>query len=176
MSLFRKHVAMAINSTPHIHHLVICANMFVRDGDKRLLLKRSDQKKHLPGYIHPIGGKVDRDEDPCVAAQRELLEEAGITVSNIRLEAVITELKPGEQENRLIFHFSGEYNGEEITPCDEGKFVRLTTEELLATKLFPSVAGVIQEIVDPAKGTIFASYTYDDTGNAQQISYLRCQR
>lgn len=144
---------MAINSAPHIHQIIMCANMFVRDGNKWLLLKRSNQKKRLPGYLHPIGGKVDPDEDPLVAAQRELLEEAGITVANIRLEAVITELKPvqGEQGNRLIFHFSGDRNGEEITPCEEGEFVRMTEEQLLTEKLFPSIGGVIEDVLDPAK-------------------------
>ena len=55
--------------------------------------------------VHPIGGKVDPDENPYIAAERELLEEAGIKVKNIKLEAVVLELKPvkNEDENWLIF-------------------------------------------------------------------------
>lgn len=114
-------------------------------------IQKYNQKKWLPGYVHPIGGKVDVDEDPYRAAQRELLEEAGITVSNMRLEAVVNEIKPtiNKQENRLIFHFSGDYNGQKILACEEGEFIRLTKEEILQRKLFVSVSGIIKEILDP---------------------------
>ena len=50
---------MPINTRPHIHEMVICANMFVRKGGKYLLLKRSSHKLFMPDYVHPIGGKVD---------------------------------------------------------------------------------------------------------------------
>ena len=64
---------MAINNAPHIHNLVICANIFVRKDGKYLLLKRSPLKKYAPNVIHPIGGKVDQGENPYTSAQRELL-------------------------------------------------------------------------------------------------------
>lgn len=57
------------------HKLVICANVFIRKDDKYLLLRRSPHKKYAPNYVHPVGGKVDLDEDPMEAGKRELLEE-----------------------------------------------------------------------------------------------------
>ena len=130
-----------INNDPHIHQMIICANVFVRDGERYLLLKRSAKKKRAPWYIHPIGGKVDSDEDPLQAAQRELLEEADITVSNIALKAVITEIRPiqWEDENRLIFRFPWDYNGEQVIDCEEGEFLWLTKREIVQQKLFPSL-------------------------------------
>ncbi|MDP3769879.1 MAG: NUDIX hydrolase, partial [bacterium] len=71
---------MAINTKPHVHNLVVCANIFVRKDGKYLLLKRSPEKKYAPSVIHPIGGKVDPNENPYTGAQRELFEEAGIKV------------------------------------------------------------------------------------------------
>ena len=77
---------MPINTDPHIHNLVLCANIFVRKDGKYLVMKRSPSKKYLPNAVHPIGGKLDPHEDPYIGAQRELLEEAGIIVKNMRVE------------------------------------------------------------------------------------------
>ncbi len=156
---------MPINTAPHIHHLVVCANIFVRKDGKYLMLKRSAQKKYAPNVVHPIGGKVDKNEDPYTAAEREVFEEAGITVKNMRLEAVIMEVKParGEEENWLIFHFSGDYHDGEVCRTEEGDFVLLSAEEIMKQDLFPSVKRVIHHILNPKDGTVFATFHYDAT-------------
>jgi len=157
---------MTMNTAPHIHNLVICANIFVRKDGKYLLLKRSSQKKYAPNIIHPIGGKVDPNENPYTGAQRELLEEAGIKVKNMRLEAIIMELKPvkGGDGNWLIFHFSADYDSGELITTEEGKFVYLSAEEMLFKDLFPSVRLTIQHILNPKDGTVFCTFRYDNEG------------
>lgn len=158
---------MAINTAPHIHNLVICANIFVRKDGKYLLLKRSLQKKYAPNVIHPIGGKVDPNENPYIGAQRELLEEAGIKVKNMRLEAIIMEIKPvkGEDKNWLIFHFSADYELGELITTEEGEFVYFDSDEILKQDLFPSVRPIIQHILNPKDGTVFFTLEYDSEGN-----------
>lgn len=155
---------MAINQDPHIHNLVVCANVFVRKDNKYLLLKRSPMKKYAPDVIHPIGGKVDLDEDPYTAGQRELFEEAGIKVKNMRLEAVLTEIAPvkGEPYNWVIFHFSADYDSGEIKKTEEGELVWLTAEEIPQQKLFPSLRAVVENILNPNDGTVFARMEYTD--------------
>ena len=157
---------MPINTAPHIHNLVICANIFVRKDGKYLLLKRSPLKKYAPNFIHPIGGKVDQNENPYTGAERELFEEAGIKVKNMRLEAVIMEIKPvkNEDENWLIFHFSGDYDSGEILTTEEGEFVFLGPEEIPNQDLFPSVKPIIDHILNPKDGTVFFTVEYDNNG------------
>ena len=157
---------MAINTKPHIHNLVVCANIFVRKDGKYLLLKRSPLKKYAPNVIHPIGGKVDPNENPFTAAQRELLEEAGIKVKNMRLEAVILEIQPvkGEEENWLIFHFSADYESGELLKTEEGEFIFLDEKDIEKQDLFPSVRPIINHILNPKDGTVFFTLEYDDEG------------
>lgn len=148
---------MAINTDPNIHNVVICANIFVRKDGKYLMLRRSPLKKVLPNYLHPIGGKVDPNEDPFTAAQREVMEEAGIKVKNMRLEAVLTEdLSADNRENWIIFHFSADYESGEIIDTEEGTLEWHTPEEIKNDKLFSSVKEIINEILDPGHGTVFA--------------------
>ncbi len=157
---------MTINTAPHIHNLVICANIFVRKDGKYLLLKRSPLKKYAPNFIHPIGGKVDPNENPYTGAERELLEEAGVTVKNIRLEAVLMEIKPvkNEDENWLIFHFSGDYDSGELLTTEEGEFVFIDEKEISNQDLFPSVKPIIQHILNKEVGTVFFTIAYDENG------------
>ena len=132
------------------------------------MLKRSDQKKYAAGVVHPIGGKVDKDENPLMAAEREVREEAGIKVKNVRLEAVILEINPPDDKesncNWLIFHFSADYNLGELKTTEEGELILMTAEEIKQQKLFPSVREAIDYILDPGKGTVFMTTIFNEKG------------
>lgn len=169
---------MAINTAPDIHKMVICANVFVKHSGTYLLLKRSPLKKYLPNYVHPVGGKIDIDEDPFEGAQRELWEEAGIRIKNMRIEAIVTEIRPikGENENWLIFHFSGEYESGEIKTTEEGELLWFTKDEIKRQLLFPSIRYTIDYILDDQTGLVFATFIYDEEGQAQVKALHVCER
>ncbi len=60
----------------------------VTDNEGRvLLLQRSDKVSNPQDWGFP-GGGVDKDEDPAVAAMREVVEEAGIGVESPQLLSV----------------------------------------------------------------------------------------
>lgn len=155
---------MAINNEPNIHHQIICANVFIRKDDKYLVLRRSPLKKYAPGVIHPVGGKVDIGENPYQTATREVKEEAGVTVKNMRLEAVIQEIEPvkGEPYNWLVFHFSADFDEGEVITTEEGELIWQSTDEIRNEKLFPSVRLVIDHILNREKGTVFTTLEYDE--------------
>ncbi|MDD5110029.1 MAG: NUDIX domain-containing protein [Patescibacteria group bacterium] len=158
---------MAINQDPHIHQMVMCANIFVRRDGRYLLLRRSEQKKFLPSIVHPIGGKLDTDENPYLGVQRELMEEAGLQAKNLRLKAVLLEIKPHPghmPHNWMIFYFTGDYASGELNSTDEGKHVWLTPDEIIKQKLFPSLREIITYILNPDDGPVFATFAWDQHG------------
>ena len=161
---------MPVNQKPCLHRLVMCVNVFVRKEGKYLMLKRSSGKTYAPEVVHPIGGKIEPDEAPFLAAQREVLEEAGIKIKNMRLEAVVLELKPYKttEGNGLIFHFTADYDSGDISETDEGELVLLNAKEILDQKLFPSIREIIGYILNPNDGTVFAAFEHDQEGNIIQ--------
>ena len=166
---------MPINTDPHIHKLVMCANVFIRKDGKWLMLKRSEQKKFSPGYFHTVGGKVDPDEDPYTAAVREVKEEAGIAVKNMRLEAVTFEVSPFDQikdENWLNFYFSADYDSGEVIQTEEGELVLIDEKDIPNQKLIPSIRAIIHHILDPKDGTVFLKMRYDDNGNVVEAEKI----
>ncbi len=159
---------MPINTDPHIHKLVMCANVFIRKDGKWLMLKRSLEKRFAPGYFHTVGGKIDQDEDPYTGAIREVKEEAGITVKNMRLEAVTFEVAPVDQmkdENWMCFYFSSDYDSGEVTQTEEGELVLIDGKDVPDQKLIPSIRAIIHHILDPKDGTVFLKMRYDNKGN-----------
>lgn len=152
-----------INQEPSVQKVVVCANVFIRKDGKYLLLKRSNKKRYAPGLIHPFGGKIDQDENPYVGAIREIKEEVGIDIKNLKLEAVILELQHEEKlpVNWLIFHFSADDERGEIIKTDEGEAVLLTKEEVESANLFPSVKSIIDNILNPNDGTVFTTNSYE---------------
>jgi 8-oxo-dGTP pyrophosphatase MutT (NUDIX family) len=161
---------MTINQKPHLHQLVMCVNVFIRKDGKYLMLKRASGKSFAPDVVHPIGGKIEPDEPPFLAAQREVLEEARIKIKNIRLEAVVLELKPykGTEGNWLIFHFTADYDSGQIGQTDEGELVMLEEKEIYKQNLFPSIREIIHHIFDPNDGTVFAAFERDKEGKINQ--------
>ena len=153
---------MSVNQKPNIQKLVVVSNVFIRKDGKYLLIKRSGKKKYAPGKIHPFGGKIDDNENPYDGAVREVKEETGVDIKNLKLEAVILE-QTDEKDlpvNWLIFHFSADYASGEIIKTDEGKPVLLTEEELKSSDLFPSVRSIIDNILNPDDGTVFTTNSY----------------
>jgi 8-oxo-dGTP diphosphatase len=164
-----------INTTIKKHHLVMCSNMIVKKDNKFLIIKRSLNKKIDPGFYHFSGGKVDINEEPLCAAKRELFEEAGIKVKDIRIEAVVTELSPYYKgENWLIFYFSGNYKNGKIKTSPEGEFIWMTKKEILdqKQKFIPSVRVIIDYLLDINMGTVFASFKHYSKKNDVGIKNL----
>lgn len=151
-----------INKKTEIHNLVICANVFIRKDGKYLLMKRSKDKIAAPGKVHPFGGKLDKNENPYEGAIREIKEEVGVDIKNLKLEAVVLELinEKDSPVNWLVFHFSADYDKGEIIKSEEGKVILLTEEEIKSSDLLPSVKSIIDNILNPNDGTVFTTNSY----------------
>ena len=157
---------MAINTRPDIHQLVVCSNVFIRKDGKYLVIKRSPKKTYLPDTVHPIGGRVDLNENPYQAAVREAREEAGIIIKNLKLEACSLEIHAREDMNNwFIFHFSADYESGEIKKTNEGELIFLTSEEFEHSKLFAPVKRMSKYIFNPEDGTVFCSFELDENLN-----------
>jgi len=151
-----------MNQKPSVLPMIVCANVFIRKNGKYLLMKRSPNKKYAPNKIHPFGGKMDKDENPYVGAVREIREEVGIEIENLKLEAMVLELSPDKniEADWMIFHFSADYKSGEVITSEEGEVVYLTPEEIKKAELFPSVKTIIDHILNPNDGTVFTTNSY----------------
>ncbi len=103
--------------------------IFVTRGDEVLLLKGAATKHIWAGKYNGVGGHIEQGESAAGAARRELLEETGLNVRELRLcGTVIVDASPGLGIGIVVFR--ADYDGGSLKDSDEGSLEWLTLEKL----------------------------------------------
>jgi len=99
-----------LHSDPSLIHRVVHVLVFNNNRDL-LIQKRSMNKDVAPGkWDTSVGGHINPGEDPLAAAQREMMEELGIT-GPVPLEFLYTYLFTNHCESELVSSFRCVYDG-----------------------------------------------------------------
>jgi 8-oxo-dGTP diphosphatase len=83
------------------------------------------------GRWNGLGGKLEPGESPEECARREILEESGLTVQNLRLNGIITFPGFAKDEDWYTFLFTAETVGGELIDSPEGDLEWIETRRLL---------------------------------------------
>jgi 8-oxo-dGTP diphosphatase len=88
--------------------------VYARQNDHVLLIHRN-KAPNLGLWIAP-GGKVELDESPLDAAKREMLEETGLRVRNLKWRGFCTEVSPRPDWQWFLFIYVTDSFQGEVTP------------------------------------------------------------
>jgi len=119
--------------------------VFIFNRDCVLLIKQKDKNK--PGYEkwNGLGGHVERGENPLDSARREIWEESGLKVENIKLK-YITFIEENNQ-GICLFIFSGYSKNSSLVKSDEGDvrwFSEKEIKDLVTMNDLPELLNVIK--------------------------------
>ena len=91
-----------------------------RDGQYLMLhrVKKENDLNHDKWV--GVGGKFEPDESPDECLKREVLEEAGLTLTDYRCRGVVTFVSARWETEYMYLYTATGWTGE-MTDCDEGK-------------------------------------------------------
>jgi 8-oxo-dGTP pyrophosphatase MutT (NUDIX family) len=97
------------------------AFLFSADSQRIMLLERAAWKAFAPGRWTGIGGRLEGEEvrDPAPGALRELHEETGLTLADLRAWRFVADVLDPGAKVRLVY-FTAVYPREELPLCTEG--------------------------------------------------------
>jgi 8-oxo-dGTP diphosphatase len=147
---------------------VLC---FVLDGDRVLLLRGAPNKKIWPGLYNGLGGHVERGESVQAAAEREILEEAGLRVSQLRLRGVIT-VDASAPAGIGLFVFTARPAGSSLIASDEGSLEWVPLAGVRALPIVPDVAVLLERLAaQPESAPPFSAHSHYDEHDELLITF-----
>lgn len=87
-------------------------------GNELLLLNR--QHDAYTGYIAP-GGRIEFPESPAACAIREVKEETGLTVTNLKFKGLAEYMNPGNERYMIFNYLTRDFEGDLLADSREGK-------------------------------------------------------
>jgi 8-oxo-dGTP diphosphatase len=141
--------------------------IFLTRDDHILLLKGGQQKRLWANRYNGIGGHVERGEDVLTAARRELVEEAGLSVQDLRLCGVVT-VDTGQEIGIGIFVLRGKCSEStpaqcEPVPSSEGTLEWVSLSAIGELTLVEDLPVLLPRVLNwrPGDPPFAAHYHYD---------------
>jgi len=114
------------------------------------------------GYIMGPGGKQNEGESIHETAVREMVEETGIDIKNLKLRVVGTHNHFYKNKTYLVFIFIADHNKGKIINSNEGNLEWHTVEELLNDdKLWADLKIYLSHIVSNNNHILFSYLKYN---------------
>ena len=148
------------------NNISVTVECFIRKEDKYLMLLRNQTKKLIPGLLVAPGGHKKFIEGVFACAKREIMEETGVKVDNIRLKA--TGIGHCRTYNKNVefcnyFLMSDYISGEPKKIVEDGKLQWLTLNEIKNhNNLFVEIKELLPYLFDDSAEVVSYVAEYDD--------------
>ncbi len=142
---------------------VLC---FVRHGADLLLIRGAPTKRIWANKYNGLGGHIERGESPTAAARREIREESGLSVSDLRLRGVVT-IDAGEPVGIGLYVYTARAETRAVVASGEGQLEWVPGDAVTSRDLVEDLSTLIPKLLGLADDAppFSAHYHYDDAGH-----------
>ena len=139
---------------------------FITYQDQVLLLRGASDKPIWPDRYNGIGGHVERGEDIFSAALREIKEETGVPVTDLRLRGIVNVAPDSEGPGVVLFIFTAQALSKDVRATAEGTPIWVPRDDLADLPLVQDLPLILPRVLEMEADAplFFAHTTYDDIG------------
>jgi 8-oxo-dGTP diphosphatase len=137
--------------------------VFITRDDRVLLLRGAPTKRIWANQYNGLGGHIERNEDVYSAARREVREESGLEVEDLRLTGLIN-IDGDQPTGIMLFVFTATARSGEPIPSEEGSLEWISRDQLAQIDLVEDLTTILPRALDlpPNAPPFFAHYHYDE--------------
>lgn len=137
---------------------------FITWGDEVLLLRGGPHKRLWAGRYNGVGGHVEPGEDIHTATLREIREETGLSVHDLRLRGVVHVDAGDPRVGILFFVFTARAESRVVGPSPDGDLEWWPVEHLPLADMVEDLPILLPKVLGmgPTDPPFFAAYRYDD--------------
>lgn len=137
--------------------------VFIWNGGDVLLLKGSPDKRIWANRYNGVGGHVEAREDVYTAARREIIEETGLSVSDLRLRGVVN-VDVGQDTGIMLFVLTAHSHSRQATASPEGTLEWVSPDQWPQLDLVEDLPVLLRRLAEmpPHAPPFFARYWYDN--------------
>lgn len=136
---------------------------YIDNGEALLLMHRNKKPNDVhEGKWISVGGKLEPGESPEDCAKREILEETGLTVTQMRLAGIITfpEFTPENDWYTYVFKVTA-FEGQLIEECVEGTLEWVPYDQVLSKPTWEGDYEMFKWVIEN-RPFFSAKLTYDE--------------
>jgi 8-oxo-dGTP diphosphatase len=137
---------------------------FVTHGGEVLLLLGGPHKRLWAGRYNGLGGHVEPGEDLYASVLREVTEESGLSVHDVRLRCVVHADAGDPAVGILFFVFTAVADDEQVRPSEEGTLEWAPIHALPVERMVEDLPVLLPKVLKMGRDDppIFAAYAYDE--------------
>jgi len=152
-----------VEKSAHRYKAVPRTLCFITHGDELLLLRGAPNKRIWPNKYNGVGGHVEADEDIYTSALREMCEETGLDVEDVRLRGIIN-VDTAQETGIIVFVFTARASGRDVQPSAEGMLEWVRQDQFAALDLVEDLPELLPRVLAmrPDDAPFFARYHYDE--------------
>ena len=141
----------------------VAMECFIKKDGKYLMLHRNPNKKIIPDVWMGPGGHIERNEGLFEATRREILEETGLKIKNMKIKVTGNAyIKDMDMEMFFFFITADHLSGRIRDNPEDGELVWLEPEKILKLdNLLAELKQVLPHVLKDNSGIISYKAVYE---------------
>ena len=134
-----------------------------KDGSYLMMHRTKKEQDENAGKWIGIGGHMKKNETPEECVRREIIEETGLTVEDLKLRGVLTFILPS-WANELTFLYTASTKEEVSRECSEGVLKWIPVDEVMELPLWEGDRTFLP-LLKEEKDCFSMKLVYDEEGH-----------